>query len=81
MESQINTSSGANGKVSKATSQKLMKSGGCMQTISEFLTVHKWISFNSVNKEFYNKIIPEVMTQRKLYPNIDPQMHLFIHNQ
>lgn len=77
----MTTAQGQITKPSKATSKKLLGSTGCMQTISEFLTVHKFIAMNLVNRQFYDRIIPEVMTQRKLYPNIDPQMHLFIYNQ
>ena len=54
MEGQIGT--GAPPK--KETSQKMIKSLGAMQTVTEFLTIHKMLSLNLLNKQFYNDVIP-----------------------
>lgn len=50
-----------------------------MQGISEFLSIKLLLQLQLLNKQFYNDIIPNVMDKRKLLPNIDPQMHLYIH--
>jgi hypothetical protein len=44
------------------------------------LTIAKILQLNSVNREFYYKIVPEIMRNRKMYPSIDLQLHLFIHD-
>lgn len=49
-----------------------------MQTLSTFLPVAKVLELNLVNKEFYDKIVPEIMRNRKMYPSINLQLHLFI---
>ena len=51
-----------------------------MQTLSTFLPVTKVLQLNLLNHEFYDKIVPEIMRNRKMYPAINLQLHLFIHD-
>ena len=48
--------------------------------MTEFFSINKVLDLQLINKEFYETIIPTIMTNRKMFPNIDPKMHLFIYN-
>ena len=77
MDSQINTNVPLV-KPPKAIVQSFLKSQGCMQIVTEFLSINKVLDLQLINKDFYEVIIPTIMTNRKMYPNIDPKMHMFI---
>ena len=49
--------------------------------MTEFMTVQQMLQLQLLNKDFYNRIIPNVMDKRKMFPNIDPKMHLYIYNK
>ena len=42
------------------------------------MPIAKVLQLNLVNREFYDKIVPEIMRNRKMYPSIDLKLHLFI---
>lgn len=50
-----------------------------MQVISEFQSTKQNLQLQLLNKQFYQDIVPNVMEQRKMFPSIDPQAHLYIH--
>jgi len=56
----------------------ILKSTNSMQVISTYLSIQQLQSFNLLNHHFYDKIVPEVMRNRKLYPCIQNEQHLFI---
>jgi len=66
---------------SAAASKKFLSSVGVWQTITEFLPVAKILKLQECSKEFYERLIPRVMYARNMFPSVDPQMHLYIHNQ
>lgn len=68
-------------KPNKKIVETLLRSKDCMQVVTEFLVIKNLLELQRVNKEFYNRIIPVIMNERKMFPNIDPKMHLFLHNQ
>ena len=76
---QIDTNAGKVLKTpSKAIVMNLLKSTFALQNITEYMTVRQILNLQLLNKDFYNRVIPNVMTVRKMFPNIDPKMHLYI---
>ena len=59
-------------------SQALLKSINSIQVISNYLSIQTLQSYNLLNHQFYDKIVPEVMRNRRLYPCIQNEQHLFI---
>ena len=59
-------------------SQALLKSINSIQSISNYLSIQTLQSYNLLNHQFYDKIVPEVMRNRRLYPCIQNEQHLFI---
>lgn len=78
MDSQINTN--VLKTPSKTVVATFLKSTFAMQNVTEFMTIQQILALQLLNKDFYNRVIPNVMTVRKMFPNIDPKMHLFISN-
>ena len=56
----------------------IFNSQPCMQCVGEFLPRSTILSLNSVNKRFYNQIIPEMMRNLKMFPLASRQNYLFI---
>ena len=56
----------------------IFNSQHCMQCVGEFLPRSTILSLNSVNKRFYNQIIPEMMRNLKMFPLASRQNYLFI---
>ena len=59
-------------------SQKFFKSMDCNRVLSEFLPIDKILSYNVLNKNFYNQIIPTIMMRRGIFPTVTPELHLLI---
>jgi hypothetical protein len=49
-----------------------------MQAISENLDLLELLKFNALNHHFYDKMVPEIMKQRRINPKIRLDMHLFL---
>ena len=58
--------------------KNIMKSMHCMGVITQYMTQKKFLNLQLVNSEFYDKVVPKVMNERKQFPNVDPHTHLFI---
>ena len=57
---------------------RLLKSKDCLDMITSFLPMKTLISYNLLNKYFYDRLVPEIMEQRKLYQSLDKDTHLFV---
>jgi len=58
--------------------ERLLKSKGCMDMITSYMPMKTLISYNLLNRYFYDRLVPEIMEQRKLYQSLDKDTHLFI---
>jgi len=52
-------------------------STGCMMVVAEFLSYYELMNLQVCGKKLYNDIVPNVMNNRKLYPQIGIREFLF----
>jgi len=60
-------------------SSKILRSTNSMEVISKYLPITTLQTYNLINQHFYDKLVPEIMRNRNLYPCIQNEQHLFIH--
>lgn len=58
--------------------QALKNSPDCLLAISEFLTPKFLLDFQLMSKKYYDKIVPQIMMKRNMYPSLQTEIHFFL---